>query len=231
MGGGPSRRRRHRGTDLAVPPLATGWSVWSTRIPPAGRPDSGPPSATAGSRTGSSTTWQPSAPPSGGIDRRLVAAATRRRRSGGSDQADAVEQLCSAGPALRALISPAGYGKTTTLAAATDAARRAGRPVLALSTTNQAVDQLRQVGIPAMTVARFARAGAKLEPGSVVVVDEFSQLPTREAHTVLAAAAGCAGAHGVDGRRPPPGPTRRRRRAGPLGRRAGPRTGSCRWRS
>ena len=66
--------------------------------------------------------------------------------------------------------------------------------MLALSTTNQAVDQLRHAGIEAMTVARFARTGVELAPGSVIVVDEFSQLPTREAHTVLAAAAGCEAA-------------------------------------
>ena len=57
---------------------------------------------------------------------------------------------------------------------------RAGRPVLAVSTTNQAVSQLRQVGIPATTVARFALDRAELPPGSVVIVDEFSQLSTRE---------------------------------------------------
>ncbi len=129
-----------------------------------------------------------------GIEPANVDAALAEASRLGDDQAEAVQRLCGAGSALRALISPAGYGKTTTLAAATDAARRAGRPVLALSTTNQAVDQLRQAGIEAMTVARFARSGAELAPGSVVVVDEFSQLPTREAHTVLSAAAGCDGA-------------------------------------
>jgi conjugative relaxase-like TrwC/TraI family protein len=125
------------------------------------------------------------------VDPSAVKAAVADASELGGDQAEAVEGLCAAGPALRALISPAGHGKTTTLAAATDAARRAGRPVLAVSTTNQAVDQLRQVGIEAVTVARFARSGAELAPGTVVVVDEFSQLPTREALTILAAAAGC----------------------------------------
>jgi conjugative relaxase-like TrwC/TraI family protein len=129
-----------------------------------------------------------------GIEPAGVEAAVAERSSLGGDQAEAVRRLCAAGPALRALISPAGYGKTTTLAAATEAARRAGRPALALSTTNQAVDQLRQAGIDAMTVARFARAGVELAPGSVIVVDEFSQLPTREARVVLSAAAGCEGA-------------------------------------
>jgi hypothetical protein len=129
--------------------------------------------------------------PTPAIDPSAMEAALTDADRLGADQADAVEQLCAAGPALRALISPAGHGKTTTLATATDAARRAGRPVLAVSTTNQAVDQLRQVGIEAVTVARFARSGGPLPPGSVVVVDEFSQLPTREAHTILAAAASC----------------------------------------
>jgi conjugative relaxase-like TrwC/TraI family protein len=109
----------------------------------------------------------------------------------GDDQAAAIGMLCRPGPALRALISPAGYGKTTTMAAAVDAARRAGRPVLAVSTTNQAVEQLRQVGIDAVTVARFARTGTQLEPGTVVLVDEFSQLSTSDALTVLSAAQAC----------------------------------------
>ncbi len=127
-----------------------------------------------------------------GIDPAQVAAAVSDAGRLGDDQAAAVNLLCASGPALRALVSPAGYGKTTTVAAAVDAVRRAGRPVLAVSTTNQAVDQLRQVGIPAVTVARFALDNTVLAAGSVVVVDEFSQLPTREAEAVLAAAAGCA---------------------------------------
>ena len=109
----------------------------------------------------------------------------------GQDQEAAVAALCGPGAALRALISPAGYGKTTTLSAAVDAARRAGREVVAVSTTNQAVDQLAKVGIPATTVARFVADGSRLAAGTVLVVDEFSQLPTREADALLAAAAGC----------------------------------------
>jgi conjugative relaxase-like TrwC/TraI family protein len=126
------------------------------------------------------------------IDPAMVGATVASAARLGDDQAAAVDTLCAAGPALRALISPAGYGKTTTVATAVEAARRAGRPVLAVSTTNQAVDQLRQVGIPAMTVARFALDGGELQRGCVVVVDEFSQLPTREADTILAAAASCS---------------------------------------
>lgn len=109
----------------------------------------------------------------------------------GPDQARAVRVLTGCGAGLRALISPPGYGKTTTLSVAVDAVRRSGRPVLALATTNQAVEQLRQVGIPAMTIARFSIDGAVLKTGTVLVVDEFSQVPTREADTVLAAVSAC----------------------------------------
>jgi hypothetical protein len=125
------------------------------------------------------------------IDAAVVGSTVAGAARLGDDQAAAVDTLCGGGSALRALISPAGYGKTTTLATAVEAARRAGRPVLAVSTTNQAVEQLRQVGISAMTVARFALDGTDLPAGTVLVVDEFSQLPTREADTVLAAAASC----------------------------------------
>ena len=127
------------------------------------------------------------------LDETAVAAAIAAAGHLGADQVAAVRGLGGPGAALRALISPAGYGKTTTLAAAVAAASGSGRSVLALSTTNQAVDQLRQVGIPASTVARFAIDRVVLEAGSVVIVDEFSQLPTREADLVLAAVAACPG--------------------------------------
>jgi hypothetical protein len=109
----------------------------------------------------------------------------------GPDQADAVRSLCGPGPALRTLIAPAGHGKTTTLATAASVMTAAARPVVALSSTNQAVEQLRGAGLFATTVARFALQGAVLEPGTVVICDEVSQLPTREAHTILAAVAAC----------------------------------------
>lgn len=109
----------------------------------------------------------------------------------GPDQEGAVRVLAGPGVGLRALISPPGYGKTTTLSVAVQALRRSGRPVLALATTNQAVEQLRQVGIPAMTITRFAMDGAGLDPRTVVVVDEFSQVPTREVDTVLSAVTSC----------------------------------------
>ncbi len=109
----------------------------------------------------------------------------------GPDQAEAVRQLCGAGPALRTLMAPAGHGKTTTLAAGASVISAPGRPVLAVASTNQAVEQLRAAGLLAVTIARFALEGSVLEPGTVVICDEVSQLPTREADVLLRAVAGC----------------------------------------
>jgi hypothetical protein len=60
-----------------------------------------------------------------------------------------------------------------------------------LATTNQAVGELRHVGLEASTVARFALDGCPLQPDSAVIVDELSQLPTVEADLILSALAAC----------------------------------------
>ena len=101
--------------------------------------------------------------------------------------------LCGAGPALRTVIAPAGFGKTTTVHAAATAASHAGHPVVGLAATNQAAGELRQAGIEAMTIARFALDGARLPAGTVVVLDEVSQVATSDAEIVLAAVAATPG--------------------------------------
>jgi hypothetical protein len=114
--------------------------------------------------------------PVDGLDPALVEQAITTEEPGlGADQADAVRALCAAGPAVRSLIAPAGFGKTTTVHAAAVAATQAGHPVVGLAATNQAVGELRQAGIEAVTIARFALDGAALRPGSVVVLDEASR--------------------------------------------------------
>jgi conjugative relaxase-like TrwC/TraI family protein len=112
----------------------------------------------------------------------------------GADQADAVRALCGAGPAIRTVIAPAGFGKTTTIHAAAAAATAAGHPVIGLAATNQAAGELRQTGIPAMTIARFALDGAPVPRGAVVVLDEISQVATSDAEIVLDAIAAAPGA-------------------------------------
>jgi conjugative relaxase-like TrwC/TraI family protein len=103
----------------------------------------------------------------------------------GEDQRRAVCALCEPGPALRALVSPAGHGKTTTLAAAAELMRSAGRPVIGLSTTHQAVGELRRAGIEALTIASLLRGHRLIAPRTVFVLDEMSQCSTKDAAALL----------------------------------------------
>ena len=127
----------------------------------------------------------------------VVASAIGAEPRLGPDQAEAVRALCGPGPALRSLISPAGFGKTTAVHAGAVAAARSGRPVLGVATTNQAVGELRAVGIEAVTIARLGidlDAGRCLRAGTVVVLDEASQTSTADAEVVLGAVASIPGA-------------------------------------
>jgi conjugative relaxase-like TrwC/TraI family protein len=129
------------------------------------------------------------------IDPTLVEQAIIAEAPGlGDDQADAVRALCDAGPAIRTVIAPAGFGKTTTVHAAAVAASAAGHSVIGLAATNQAAGELRQAGIEAMTIARFALDGSRLPMGSMVVLDELSQVATSDAEIVLSAVAATPGA-------------------------------------
>ncbi|HVW31927.1 MAG TPA: AAA family ATPase, partial [Acidimicrobiia bacterium] len=66
--------------------------------------------------------------------------------------------------------------------------------VVGLAATNQAAGELRQAGIDATTIARFALDGARLPAGAVVVLDEVSQVATSDAEIVLDAVAATPGA-------------------------------------
>lgn len=135
--------------------------------------------------------------PSPPLPEHAVALAIAAEPRLGADQADAVRALCGPGPSLRSLISPAGFGKTTAVHAGAVAAARAGHPVLGVATTNQAVGELRAVGIEAVTIARLRidlGAGRCLRPGTVVVLDEASQTSTADAEIVLGAVAATPGA-------------------------------------
>ncbi len=113
----------------------------------------------------------------------------------GADQQHAVAILCGQGGAVRAVLAPAGHGKTAMVHAAACAAAADGRPVVAVATTAKAVAELADAGLPAVTVARFRvdLEDRSLTPGSVVVLDEVSQSSTRDVHTILAAVAACPG--------------------------------------
>src|SRR5207237_8708701 len=88
-------------------------------------------------------------------DAHKVEAAIANAARLGDDQAAAVRVLCGPGAAVRALVAPAGYGKTTTIHTAAAAQHAAGRTVVAVASTNQAVHELRGVGLQASTIARL----------------------------------------------------------------------------
>ena len=113
----------------------------------------------------------------------------------GEDQVAAVKVLAGEGGSLRAVLAPAGYGKTTMLHTAARAAVADGRPVLAVATTAKAVAELAGAGLEARTIARLRidLASGPLAAGTVVVLDEISQTPTQEVEAVLAAVDACPG--------------------------------------
>jgi conjugative relaxase-like TrwC/TraI family protein len=114
----------------------------------------------------------------------------------GADQRRAVSTLCGEGGSVRAVLAPAGYGKTAMAYVAARCALADGRPVFAVATTAKAVAELDAAGLPARTIARFRyELGERpLEPGTIVIVDEISQTSTRDAHDVLVAIDRCPGA-------------------------------------
>jgi conjugative relaxase-like TrwC/TraI family protein len=134
--------------------------------------------------------------PAAPLPTEVVEAAVCAEGRFGSDQTEAVWALCAGGPALRALLAPAGFGKTTAIHAAASACTSAGRPVLGVATTNQAVAGLRSVGLESMTLARLRieLEARPLAPGTVVVLDEVSQVATRDAAAVLEAVVATPGA-------------------------------------
>jgi conjugative relaxase-like TrwC/TraI family protein len=136
------------------------------------------------------------ATPAPGLGAEVVEAALGAEDHLGDDQAEAVRALCGPGPALRALIAPAGFGKTTAVHAGATACAAAGRPVLGVATTNQAVAGLRAVGLEALTIARLRLdlQQRPLERGTIVVLDEVSQVATGDAAVVLDAVAATPGA-------------------------------------
>ncbi len=113
----------------------------------------------------------------------------------GRDQVAAVKMLTDEGAGIRCVLAPAGYGKTTMLHAAAQAATAEGRPVVAVATTAKAVAELAGAGLDARTIARLRidLANGPLGAGTVVVLDEISQTPTREVEAVLAAVDACPG--------------------------------------
>jgi conjugative relaxase-like TrwC/TraI family protein len=131
------------------------------------------------------------------IDQAVVEdAITAEPKRLGRDQANALYVLCREGPGVRVLRAPAGHGKTTAVHAAATASRCAGRPVIVVAPTHKAVSELRAAELDAHTVARLCRElrQTALVPDTTVIVDETSQIGTRDAAVVLDAVAATPGA-------------------------------------
>ena len=113
----------------------------------------------------------------------------------GEDQVAAVRVLAVEGVSVRAVLAPAGFGKTTMLHAAASAATADGRPVVAVATTAKAVAELTGAGLEARTIARLRidLTNGPMAAGTIVVLDEISQTPTTEVEAVLAAVDACPG--------------------------------------
>jgi hypothetical protein len=124
-----------------------------------------------------------------------VTAALRLEPGLGQDQVAAVRVLSGEGAGLRSVLAPAGYGKTTMLHTAAQAASSEGRPVVPVATTAKAVAELQSAGLAARTITRLRLdlANGPLVAGTIVVLDEISQTPTAEVEAVLAAVDACPG--------------------------------------
>jgi hypothetical protein len=127
-------------------------------------------------------------------DRAIKESLAREGRLG-PDQIDAVRVLTGEGGSLRTVLSPAGHGKTAMAHAAAAAAGLDGRRVVAVATTAKAVAELAEAGLAGRTIAqlRIDLEHGPLAPGTVVIIDEISQSPTRDVRTALAAVAACPG--------------------------------------
>jgi conjugative relaxase-like TrwC/TraI family protein len=123
------------------------------------------------------------------VDRAL----TTRELSG--EQLELVRRLTTSGAGVDVVVGKAGAGKTSALAAAADAWRAAGHPVIGTAVAARAALAFgEQAGIPAMTITRLLAAldkqvagrPAGVAPGTVLIVDEAGMLGTRPLARLLA---------------------------------------------
>ncbi|MEX2291803.1 MAG: MobF family relaxase [Mycobacteriales bacterium] len=123
-----------------------------------------------------------------------VAAALAARELSAEQQA-MVRQVATSGAGVEVIVGKAGAGKTSALAAAAEAWRAGGVPVLGTAVAARAALAFgEQAGVPAMTVTRLLAAldrpvggrPAGLARGSVLIVDEAGMLGTRPLARLLA---------------------------------------------
>ncbi|GLI53977.1 MobF family relaxase [Thermodesulfovibrio yellowstonii] len=110
-------------------------------------------------------------------------------------QLEAINHIIQSTDRYTAVVGWAGVGKTTfigemnqELAKINEIAQEAGYKIVGISNTNTAVNELREVGIEAMTTAKFlnsAKALQGLDNKTILIVDEASFLSTKDMSTII----------------------------------------------
>ena len=121
---------------------------------------------------------------------RVVDDAMPPRPTLAAEQVEMVRAVCASGDGVDIVRGIAGAGKTYALAAAADAFRAAGHPVIGCALAAKAAARLEDAtGIPSMSVDRLLsgldRGRAALPWGQVIVVDEAAMIGTRKLHRLL----------------------------------------------
>jgi len=129
-----------------------------------------------------------------------VEAAIGRYGQLSAEQAEMVRSVSRSTALLRPVVGLPGSGKTTGTAALVAACQASGVPVLGCAVTATAADELKQrTGLVACdTLARtlldLHASEATLAPGSIVIADEASMLPTRGLDELVASVEAAGGA-------------------------------------
>ena len=129
------------------------------------------------------------------LPEKVVTAAVRAAELS-PDQGRSITAIGTSPWLIQPLSAPAGAGKTTSLKALRSAANTAGKRVLVLAPTGQAVDvAVREgAGDSGMTVAKALRAlrdeTLPLDPSVLIVVDEAGMVGTTDLHELLSATTG-----------------------------------------
>ncbi|MDP8930555.1 MAG: AAA family ATPase, partial [Actinomycetota bacterium] len=120
------------------------------------------------------------------VPKELVEGVVAARASLSDEQARMVRRLTTDGDGVAVVVGHAGTGKTFALAAAREAWRRAGIPVVGAALAARAALELQDSAvIPSATIHRLLAAlddphrGSPLTPGSVLVIDEAGMVSTR----------------------------------------------------